>query len=81
MTEEARGSIVLLIAPTLGVATALAQRFEGLPAVRVMQERRRPLPEGERRRMLQTPVLDRRRSERRRPSRFRFEGTLIEGAP
>jgi hypothetical protein len=81
MAEELRGSVVLLIAPTPSMATALAQRFEGLQGVRVIQERRRPWPDGERRRMLQMTALDRRRSERRRPSRFRFEGTLIEGAP
>jgi hypothetical protein len=80
MTEDSRGTVVLLIAPTLGMATALAQRFEGLPGVRVIQDRRRTWPRGERRRVLQMPELDRRRSERRRTARFRFEGTLVEGS-
>jgi hypothetical protein len=76
MPDVHHESVIFLIAPSLDVATELAKRFEGLPGVRVMQDRRRPWPYGERRRVTQATDPDRRRKQRRKSPRLRFEGMV-----
>jgi hypothetical protein len=77
--DRSPDSVILLIAPTLGIATALAQRFEGLLGVRVIHDRRQPWPQAERRRRLLSPDVERRSGERRGTWRFSFDGALVEG--
>lgn len=74
------GSILLLVAPTTIVASVLAECFKDASDIRVIQDRRRPWPRSERRRMMEPPDVERRCGERRRSSRFRFLGAVVAGA-
>jgi hypothetical protein len=74
--DDLHGSVLLLVAPTKIVATVLAECFKGASDVRVIEDRRRPWPHGERRRVAETPAMERRRGDRRQSSRFRFVATV-----
>jgi hypothetical protein len=71
---DVHGSVIVLVAPTTTVASVLAKCFKGASDIRVIQDRRRPWPHSERRQIVETPDVERRRGERRRLSRFKFLG-------
>lgn len=81
MDESVLGSgHILLIVPNSGIAAELARRFEGVAQVRVIEDRRRPAPAGERRSraVVGADSRERRREERRGAHGSHFVGALVD---